>query len=470
MFKYEAICNYFTSAITLGTLQSGDKLPSLRQVAQQFSCAMSVCIQAFEALEYRGLILSIEKSGFFVASREKGPIPKPQVNDYSFRFAKTRANMFTARIMDASIRNDVVQLGGTIPHPMLLPLPKLQQMMNRVLKDHKNEWHQYSPAEGVESLRAEIARLMLHKGVHTTPEDIIITNGCMEALALAIQSAVGPGGVIAVESPIFFGIIVLLETLKVNVIEIPVIPQTGLDLDALTCVLQNQSIDACLLSASFQNPLGAIMPDTHKQHLIELAQRHQFAIIEDDVYGECAFNGRPTIPIKKFDTQNDVLFCSSFSKTVCPSLRIGWIIPGKQRDNCRNLKLAQTLGSPTPTQLVMAAFLKEGGYLSHMRKFQKNIARQTFQMRDLVLHHFPLGTRVTHPVGGYFLWIEYEGVLDAMALFNKALENRIVIAPGPVFGVEDRFQYAIRLSCSGPLDEKISEAIFELGKWIRLRQ
>ncbi|MBN2339933.1 MAG: PLP-dependent aminotransferase family protein [Deltaproteobacteria bacterium] len=467
MYKYEQIYDYFSDAITEGKLKPGNKLPSLRHVASQFSCAMSVCIQAFEALEYRGLVLAIEKSGFFVANAQPGSPPRPERDHFSFRFAKTRANTFTQRIVDASLQSDVANLGGAIPHASLLPQHKLQQQMNRVLRTQPNLWSRYAPPQGEPSLRREIAHLMLHKGVSVSPEEIIVTNGCMEALSLAIQSAVGPGGVIAVESPMFFGIIVLLEVLQVRVIEIPTTPTTGIDLDALESVLSSQSIDACMLSANFQNPLGAAMPSENKRRLLQMAEQYQFSIIEDDVFGECSFDGRPSVPIKKYDETRNVLFCSSFSKTICPSLRAGWLIAGKQLDNCLNLKLAQTLGSPVATQLVMTGFLESGGYVAHMRRFQKQIARQTFQLRDLVLRHFPRGTKVTAPRGGYFLWVEYEGDIDAVTLFERALQHKIVISPGPVFSVENRFHYAMRLSSAGPVDDRIASAVKQLGQWIR---
>lgn len=467
MYKYEEIAAYFRLAIVSGKLAAGEKLPSLRDVSLQFSCAMSVAIQAFELLEYQGMALAVEKSGFFVSSSQAAEVPRPQQGDFSFRFAQTRVNAITARIIDTSIRNDVVQLGGAIPHPSLLPQKKLQQHMGRILREQPEVWYRYSPAKGDLSLRQEIVRLMLNKGVSVSPEDIIITNGCMEALALAIQSSVDTAGVIAIESPIFFGVIVLLEVLGVRVIEIPTTPKEGLDLDALETIAVKQPIDACLLSANFQNPLGSIMSVEKKQRLVQLASQHGFSIIEDDVFGECAFDRCPTVPIKKFDSQNNVLYCSSFSKTICPGLRVGWLIPGKQLDNCKNMKMAFTLGGPTSTQAVMAEFLKSGAYAAHIRRFQKQIAKQSFELRELVLHHFPTGTKVTRPKGGYFLWIEYEGQIDAVTLFEKALRHNISISPGPVFSVEERFHHAIRLSSGGPIDQRVAQAVAAIAAWIQ---
>jgi DNA-binding transcriptional MocR family regulator len=273
-----------------------------------------------------------------------------------------------------------------------------------------------------------------------------------------------PGDVLAVESPTYFVVLQIIESLGIKTVEIPTYPREGICLDALTGVLAKTKVKACLLMPTVHNPLGATMPEAKRRKLVSILADRDIPLIEDDIFGDLHFGQRRPRAVKAFDKQGIVLLCSSFSKTLAPGYRVGWVAPGRYRNQVLRLKMVTTMGNPVLTQMMIADFLQNGGYDQHLRRIRKAYASQVEMMTQAIDRHFPDGTRVTRPSGGFVVWVEFPKSIDALDLHRRALERRISIAPGPIFSPVGGFRNFARLNCGHVWSERIEEAIRTLGE------
>ena len=273
---------------------------------------------------------------------------------------------------------------------------------------------------GDEGLRLALRKRYALQGVPLADNELIITNGAMEALNLCLQAVTQPGDVVVVESPTFYAALQALERLHLKAVEVATDPQEGVDLDALAELLARQKVAACWFMPSFQNPLGALMPVARRQALVALLAQHGVPLIEDDVYGELHDGARRPLPAKAFDQQGEVLHCSSFSKCLAPGYRVGWAAAGRYAPQVERLKMMTSLATAIPPQLALTDYLAQGGYDRHLRRLREALAAQRTHALKLVERQFPAGTRVTRPEGGYFLWLELPPQVDALALHQRA--------------------------------------------------
>jgi DNA-binding transcriptional MocR family regulator len=299
-------------------------------------------------------------------------------------------------------------------------------------------------------------------------EDLVVTNGAMEALHLCLAATTKPGDAVVIESPTFYAALQALERHRLRAIEVPTHPQEGIDLDTLANVLKRRRPRACWLMTNFQNPLGSTMADAKKRDLVAMLSRHRTPLIEDDVYGELYFGNERPKPAKAFDAEGWVLHCSSFSKCLAPGYRIGWAAPGRYVREVARLKLSTSLTASVPAEAALAAFLERGGYDRHLRRLRQALAQQQEAMVAAITQHFPATTRITRPRGGYFLWARLASGTDTIDLHRRALARNISIAPGPIFSSRGEFGNFLRLNYGSPWDERAEEAMAILGKWLTM--
>lgn len=321
--------------------------------------------------------------------------------------------------------------------------------------------------EGSVALRRQLLQRYAIADVHLGHDELVITNGALEALNLSLQAVTEPGDLVAVEAPAFYASLQALERLKLKAIAIPVDPVNGIDLPTMTEALKKHPIKAGWFMSNFQNPTSASMSDPKKQALVALFTKHKVPLIEDDVYQELYFGNIPPKSLKSFDTDGYVLHCSSFSKCLAPGYRIGWCAAGKYSTKIHRLKLMTTLSSSIPAQLGIANYLQYGGYDRHLRKLRDTLELQHGYMTAAIDRYFPKNTRLLSAAGGYFLWIELPEHIDSLQLFRAALNKNISIAPGPIFSATQGFKNCIRLNygCS-TWTSKLENAIKTLGTLI----
>jgi DNA-binding transcriptional MocR family regulator len=270
--------------------------------------------------------------------------------------------------------------------------------------------------------------------------------------------------VVAIEAPAFYGCLQALERLQLKAVEVATHPRWGVQVDTLAALLEQHPVKACWFMPNFQNPMGATMPMEQKKALAQLLARQKVPLIEDDVYSELYFGVRRPLPVKSFDRDGWVLHCSSFSKSLAPGYRIGWAAAGRFASAVERLKLSSTLSVAVPSQLAMLHFLKHGAFDKHLRGLRSFLLTQQQKAVRLVTKHFPAGTRVTQPEGGYFLWAELPEEVDALQLHRLAVSQNISLAPGHLFSADGRFRHHLRINYGHPAPEQLEPSIRTVGK------
>ena len=459
-YLYEQVADRIREWIAQGTLQPGDRLPSVRKLHQQLSVSISTAMEAYRLLEDRGLVMARPQSGYYVKADIKSQQPH---SSYPPQQASPVDTSLVSRIYaDIDIPN-IVKLGAAVPSPELLPLATLNRLMGQVIRTHPEVAHSYHVPIGCESLRHEIAKKLIDAGCSISPEHIMVTNGTTEAVYLALQAVTKPGDTVAIESPSYYGLLQALESLHLQALELPTDPKEGISLEHLEAALKRSEIAACAIVSNFSNPLGSCMSDRRKQNLVELLNRYHLPLIEDDVYGDLYFAGSRPKAIKAFDTQGRVLYCSSVSKTLSPGLRVGWLVAECNLIKIKKLKMVTNITTSIVPQLTVAAFFANGGYERHLRKLRRTYHAQMEKMRVAISNYFPPQTRMTRPQGGQVLWLELPQNFNVMKLYQAALEYQISIAPGVIFSPSQSHGNCLRLNFGLLWSDESDRALQILG-------
>jgi DNA-binding transcriptional MocR family regulator len=463
-YRYEQVADRITQLIHVGTLRPGDRIPSVRRISRQEGVSISTALQAYFLLEDRGLIEARPQSGFYVRLHSRRLPPEPQIIFPPHAATEVGIGDLVSSIMKAARNPDIVPLGVAAISPELLPTAKLHRILASVARRAGIQANRYDFAPGHAELRHQIARRSLDWGCSLSADDVVVTAGCTDALNLCLRAVAGPGDVIAVESPSYFVLLTILEALQMKALEVPTYPREGVCLDELQSALDRRKVKACLFMTNFHNPMGSCMPDEKKKKLVEILTQRGIPLIEDDIYGDLYYGVvRPKVA-KAFDKKGIVLLCSSFSKTLAPGHRVGWTAPGRFCAQVERLKNISTAGNALLPQMMIAEFLKSGGYDHYLRQIRKAFGQQVQVTSQAIGKYFPQGTKVTRPSGGIVLWVEMPTQVNALELYQKALEKNISVAPGPVFSASQGYRNFIRVNCGMRWSDRIDEALFILGQ------
>ncbi|HEY5768755.1 MAG TPA: PLP-dependent aminotransferase family protein, partial [Terrimicrobium sp.] len=358
----------------------------------------------------------------------------------------------------------LVPLGGAIPSPDLLPGAKLARIVGSLARERTAETISYDPVPGSLTLRREISRRSLDWGCHLSSEEFIVVNGATEGVHLALRAVTKPGDTVLIESPTYYGLVHILNQMGLKAVAVPASAREGLSIEGVERALNRHRIAAITLIPNFNNPLGSVMPEDNRLSLLQLSSKRRIPVIEDDVYGDLQHEGARPRCLKALDKDGLVLLCGSFSKTIAPGYRVGYISPGLFHERIVHLKTALNWGNATLPALAIAEFLRNGGYDHHLRKIRRTYRDQVQKMREAVAAAFPNPVKISNPRGGFVLWVELPLAVDAMRLFEEARKAGISIAPGPIFSPVGGFSNYIRLSCGFPWSTKIERAIGVLGR------
>ncbi len=467
MKRYEALAEEIAQSIRTGVLKLGDRLPSVRQTGISRGVSASTVFEAYYLLEAKGLIRARERSGYYVTAGANTLPPEPEgASDPSGESTAVDISNLVFEVLESIKTRDVVPFGSAFPSPLLFPLQRLARSMAASLQE-MDAWSTIDDlAPGNASLRRQIALRYLADGMHVHADEIVITNGALEALNLCLMAVARPGDSVIIESPTFYAALQALERIGLNAVEVPTHPREGIDLEALELAILRHRPKACWLMTNFQNPLGCLMSDEKKQSLVRLLTNHQIALIEDDVYGELYFGHKRPLSAKAFDKAGLVMHCSSFSKCLAPGYRVGWAVPGRFLSQVSRLKLTTTLSASAPAQAALADYLAKGGYDKHLRHLRHTLSVQQAALMQAVVRHFPKGTRATRPGGGYFLWIELPAEINALDIHRQALALGISVAPGPMFSANRQFNNCLRLNYGHPWNDRAESAVMTLGRLV----
>jgi DNA-binding transcriptional MocR family regulator len=467
MKRYEKFADDIAELIRSGVLGPGQRVPSVRYASQTYGVSPSTVFQAYYLLERRGLIRARPRSGYFVNAHAPSPFSEPVISSQVNESTEVDVSELVFSVLDSIKDPNTVPFGSAFPSPTLFPLQRLSRSLASAAREMDPRMVVTDMSPGNPQLRRQIALRYMVGGLMLPMEELLITNGALEALNLCLQAVTEPGDLVAIEAPAFYACLQILERLKLKAVEIPVHPRDGIDLGVLAQTLARHPIKAAWCMTSFQNPMGATMPEAKKQELVELLRNHQVPLIEDDVYAELYYGQQAPKPAKAFDTEGLVMHCGSFAKSLAPGYRIGWVAAGRYAQKIERLKLMTSLCASMPAQAAIADYLQHGGYDRHLRKLRYALEEQQSAMLAAIARYFPTHTRVSQPAGGYFLWLELPPQLDSLKLFQMALAQGISIAPGPIFSPTQRFRNCIRLNYGSPWDETAEKAMETLGRIVR---
>lgn len=462
-FLYERISRRLLEQIRAGSFTVGQKLPSVRRMSGLFKVSVNTVMQSYRQLEAEGYLDIRPQSGVYVRSADVHDIPEPDGSRYPLLPVELSLSEEVLHLMELHADPEMVRLGIALPSPEVLPVDRVMQTIRDVTRHHALESWDYMHPNGCALFTHHLARRSLNYEVPVTAEDIIVTSGAMEGLSLALRCVSQPGDAVAVESPTYYGALLLLEAHQRRVVEIPTHPRHGISLSALEQVFAKGEVSACLVAPNAQNPLGFTMSLERKRALVTLSQKYGIPLIENDVWGDTVYE-EGALPAKAFDAAGLVIYCNSFSKSLMPGLRIGWAAAGRFQKRFRELKQLSTITSTSMAQLVMGRLLESGFYAQHLRELRQQLRRQVEETAAEVLARFPAGTRLTRPTGGCVLWVWLPGGVDARNLFRRAARHGIHVFPGGVFSLDDKHADYLRINAGSPVTEKVCRALSWLGE------
>jgi DNA-binding transcriptional MocR family regulator len=460
---YEQVAGEIESQIQNQTLSPGDRLPSVRQMSRAQKVSISTVVQAYIHLEQKGLVEARPQSGFYV--KPQGfQLPEPDTKKPHFKSTSVSIGDVISSIFGAAREKDIIHLGAACLSPELYPSKKLNRLTSQVLKETPLHSAQYDMPPGYLPFRKQLAKRMLHSGAKVRAEDIVTTAGAMEAITLALKVCTRPGDTVMIESPIYYGTLQVLQSLGLKAFEVPCHPRTGVDPDEVRALLKKEKVKAGLFIPNFNNPVGSLMPDENKKSLVQIFSEKEIPLIEDDIYGDLTFSSQRPSTLKRYDNDDWVITCSSFSKTLAPGYRVGWVISKRFQEQLEREKFISTVATASLPQYILNQYLADGGYDRHIRHLKDVFSQQIHRVSDTICQNFPKETKFTRPLGGFVLWVELPKHIDSVKFHDQALQKGVSVTPGVVFSARGSYKNFIRLNCGNLWSPEIERALKKLAQ------
>lgn len=460
---YEKTAGILLQQIENGSLQAGDKLPSIRQLSKKLKVSIGTVQQAYALLEDRQWITPKERSGYYVSPPQRIPIDSPQTPLLTTKPSSVEITENAMSVVITASKKKLTQLGPAIPN---LEGTAIKQIQKSLLKYASVTPNQCEDPQGYLPLRQQLARRSISTGKAFSADEVVITSGCQEALDIALRCIAKEGDIIAVESPCYHGGLHTLEVLGMKVVEVPVIPDRGIDLRRLEELILRWPVKAILLNPTFSNPTGYSCSDEAKQAIVHMLEQYDLPLIEDDIFAELGWAESRPRSIQSFDRDGRVILCSSISKTLSQDLRVGWMVPGRYTEKARTLKFVSSLCCASLQQFALADFLSTQRFERHLRWVTAEYCKRQQILLTLIQQYFPEGTHATQPQGGFVCWVKLPENIDGMKLYQDALASGISITPGEIYSPTRHFKNFIRLSYGVISENKMEWAIKELARLI----
>lgn len=461
-FLYQQVINIIREMQVSNILRPGDRLPSLRGLSEKLSVSIATVKQAYAELERQGLIEARPKSGYFLKPAAH-QLDHPKRGQLATKPTVVRCQSLIEQVTKAIHQPGVVPFGVANPTAAQSSDKALARIMRQVISRAGAKAVAYAPMDGYGPLKRQLALRYLDFGLQVSPDEILITNGAQEALSIALQCVAQAGDIIAVESPAYFGVLELIENLGMMALEIPLCPDQGIWLADLEKGINDHAIKACVFSSSISNPMGSFMSDGSRRKIVSLLESHNIPLIEDDVYGDLHFTEKRGTPAQCYSQKGLVLTCSSFSKTVAPGYRVGWLVSDRFGEKALQLKRAFSCSSSLLGQWTLSEFIASGEYDRSIRNLKQVLRSNKDRMIALARSAFPIGTRISNPKGASVLWLELPSGNDSEQLFHQALQHNISIMPGVLFSASNKFKRCIRISYGVPWSDDVEQAVLKLG-------
>ena len=495
---YVQIRDQLRAMVHTGELRPGDRIPASRELAHSLGVHRTTVANAYAELESEGLIQGHVGRGTFIRhdtpgrssngaanggpnghaglSQAKGFTPAPpSIGNGSLRweslFADERGEEALSRIYPEGA-NGAISLVAARPAEEHFPLEELRSCVQAVLKSSGAEILQLGSSDGYEPLKRELIAQLSRENLRVKPEQLLVTAGVQQSLDLLCKAFLRPGDAVVLEDPTYPGSMTVFTTARVRCLGVPVraaagVPP-GIDLEGVEAALTQNRVKFILVTPDWQNPTGATMPLDSRRRLLDLAARHQVAVVEDCIYSRLHFSGQRLPSLRALDRNGIVIQIDSFSKIAFPGLRVGWCIaPENVIERLRLVKQATDLHTDQLAQATFAEFTRRGGLDRHLRKMRRVYADRADALFRALERHMPEGTEWTRPEGGMCVWVTLPAGYDASELLIHAREKGVIFAPGRYFYVQAPRPNVFRLGFASLDEKRIARGVEILGNTLR---
>ena len=478
---YVQLCDQLRALVHAGELRLGDRIPASRELAQHLGVHRTTVANAYAELESEGLIEGHVGRGTFIRANSRplqiAPAPPSLVPGGTIRweslFADERGDDALGRLI-RTMPSDGISFVVARPPQEYFPLAEMRSCCNAVLRREGARILQLGATDGYPPLRKALLELLRSEGLQAREENLLITDGCQQALDLICKVFLRPGDAVVLENPTYPGAIAVLRAARARCLGVPVRTENGpgttpgLDLSALEQTLAANRVKLMFLMPDFHNPTGLSMTLEARRKLLEIASKHQVPIVEDHIYGRLLAHGEHLPSLKQLDRANVVVQIDSFSKMAFPGLRVGWVLaPANVIDRFRVVKQSTDLHTDQLSQAAMAEFTRRGLLVRHVARVRKVCAARLAAVEEALVRHMPSDTRWTHPNGGMSIWLELPPGFDANELLVRARERGVVFAPGRYFYVQSPQPNTLRLGFSEVEERQIARGVAVLGDILR---
>jgi DNA-binding transcriptional MocR family regulator len=465
---YLQIRDRLNRLIKLGTFKAGDRLPSIRTLAKTIQVNKLTVIEAYSILEADGLIYARPGAGYFINSLATisqqtksnfAPIQEVVIpENKSISFVEIYQ-------LSVQVKSKPGAIDFSSGFPISSGLKDLQRHARRAMKQVTESLFNYDFPQGQETLRQQTAKMLIQLGLEISAQDLIITNGSKQGLSLVMNHYLQPGDWIVTESPTYYGTLDIIENIGAKIIGIPM-QSSGINLELLEQYLQSHRPKLIYTVSTFQNPTGITTTLQHRQQLLALAEQYGCLILEDNAYEGLNFASVPP-PIKSLDCSDTVIYTGTFSKTLMPGLRVGYLLAtGKHYRPLLQQKLFHDLHVSTVSQAIVSEYLASGQHRHHLNHLRASNLSSRNAMLQALANYFPDEATWTIPNGGLFLWVQLPPEISLVSLAHQAWSENVFIYPGMPFFPGQKGYNALRLNFSHP-PETIDRGIAVLGKLLK---
>ncbi len=386
-------------------------------------------------------------------------------------FAERMANVKASEIRELlalTAKPEIISFAGGLPAPELFPVDEMQSAIDAVMKEGGKAAMQYGTTEGAPRLREQIAeRLLAKNNIKTDIKNILMTAGSQQGLDFAARLFVNPGDVIIMESPSYLGAINAFKLSQPNFVEVPT-DENGMIMEELEKVLATTpNVKLIYVIPDFQNPSGRTWPLERRKQFMEIINKYEIPVLEDNPYGELRYKGEYQPALKSMDEKGLVIYLGTFSKILAPGLRLGWIVANDEYINKFNLiAQAAVLQTSTFNIAVVSKYIDMFDLDKHVAEIRETYKHRCNLMVDSMKKYFPAGVTFTDPDGGLFTWAELPEYINTKVMATQALDEKVAYVPGAGFFPNGGNDHCMRLNYSCMPDERIIEGIKRLGKVI----
>ena len=457
---YRQLSEQIAHQIRRGLLARGERLPATRELAGLLGLNRTTVSAAYEILESEGLISGQVGRGSFVTGGA-GSAGGVDWNGLLERGDTSPAGP------NGGWSKDVISFAVSRPSRDLFPLDEFRATCGTVLaRGDLADILQLGSPGGYEPLRRYLMEEARRQEVAGPGDDLLITNGCQQALDLIGRVLLKPGDTVAVEDPLYTGLKNLLTGMGTQLCGVPV-GADGMDAAQLERVLERDKPRFLVVTSNFQNPTGASLPLAARKALLDAARRASVPVIENDAYGELRYSGEPLPALKQLDDGGGTVLLRSFSKVSFPGLRVGWAVgPKPLIDRLRHAKEAADLHTDQLSQAVLLEFAESGRLEAHRTRMRQAGSERLAATLESCAKYLPAGTRWTRPEGGMNVWVRLPEPLDAGELLARAQRAGVAYMPGRYFAVSRLEPGALRLSFAGLAPEQIRAGLAILGRTV----